>query len=503
MSRIINGETIYDNPATGESAVLRSGKWLRFRGAPPPAPTPAPLGPAIDYPGDPATPPSGPLSGLDTLFQQKLAQPVTRFTSRYVPSSIAKGVIPQNLTDLTTDAAMAGSMAFGNEAPAVEEGAAAAKGLFGRFGPKVGRALLRMGGVGGVSGATNLMTGKDFGSGFLSGAGQQGLGEVGAPILNKFGTLGKETLNDYDTKTVAGYLKTLGSWLPVPKDAGGFDRAFRGSGASSIIGKRLGILNQRISKIVGDDPLVRVPVRAEPPSNMVQLPSGNIVNKAPQTPYYLMNFEQALKELGKLRDAASYSGPDGNLREAARQARLQSHEIVNDLKTTLNKRQPGLGTAFGDLRRQYAGSELLSAIFREPKVIQDGRINFQELQKLVALDYRKDLERVFGKGHSTQFLRKVFHGARDFSATDIQGKGLGGLLGESVRVFYHSSGPSLYGHVPFGLESLGRRVGVPSPRKLIPGTQMPFPRVPPGGVALPVSAFINSLLGNADDDTNQ
>jgi hypothetical protein len=313
-----------------------------------------------------------------------------------------------------------------------------------------------------------------------SGGIQQGLGEIAAPAINWLGKYGSRALNAQDVERVGGFLSELSDWLPSPKSVENFDSEFRGGEALDRAGEKLGDMEAKLSARLGKQPVVQMSLPASVQSGQF----GNV--KAG------VSFDEAVKRIRELNDEGRYTGNDQNLRYAAKMARQQAHDLVQELGTALNGIQPGAGDRYLAARRKYGGTALMTRLFSEPDLWSpDGRLNWEKLQELAAQSgaagYRDELNRTFGRGKANQFLSKIYRDAPT-TARDIEGKGLMGTLAQSMRAIMHPSGEvGLYGHLPMTSQISGQTVGN-VPRR--------FPRMSAGLAAL--------LLGpNAADQISQ
>lgn len=400
-------------------------------------------------------------------FQKYFAQPVTGAAASGIagllggpsamakPSelskSIAKTVVPQTPTQAGVDVGMIAGGALAPEAflpgLAVRLGASAAGGGLGA-----------------------LLGGESAKQGAVSGALQQGVGEVAAPIANLAGRYGSAALNEKDTSRIGGFIQQMIPTIGNLKKVEQFDAAFRNGEAVEKVGRELANVEAEISKKFGSKALVDMPV---PLAMRTSAERPNwVTGKA--------SFDEVVTRIRELnRQGYSYAG-DAQQKALAADARREAHELTNVLGQALNKKIPGLGTEYLAARREFAQTSLLTRIFSEPDLYDaNGQMNMSALQEYVAnrgsAGFREDLVRTFGRDKANKFLSKVYSGA------PITGRNVKGGLNMGMSM--HPGPvpfPRFYAH-----PHLSTRVGE-VPRR--------FPKIPPAVPGLIAGQKVNDLI---------
>lgn len=459
----IDGEQVATNKTTGQKVVFRGGSWVPYtpKVATPPskltstAPSPTAT-PTPDWYGRNIAQPL--TSGVSRVIQQETQPLLSPDTSK----SIAQGIVPQTPTQAAITAAMIGT----GQLPE-----ALARNIPG--------ALLRTGIVGAAGAGANALQGKSALAGGVTGAFEQGSGEMIAPAVNWLGKMGKKALNRADLGRFGSFISSMVPGLKL-RTAEDFDAEFRGGDALRRVGKKLGQFQDQIGKLVGDNPIVPGSV----PSSSL---SGKTINTT-------ITFDEAVKQIRELNDQGKYYGNDATLRLAATQARQAAHDLTQRTAAALDQHTPGLGQSFLKMRREYGKTATLSHLFQEDDLWEpDGRVDWaalaEKMQNVAPTGYREDLIRNFGSDGTNALLRSANRNAPP-TVRDIEGQGVLGAIGQGLRGFIgHSGMPGVSAHLPFGRTVLGKTVG-DVPRR--------FPKIPPAVPALLLGQNVSDLINSGD-----
>ncbi len=349
----------------------------------------------------------GPFGGVITGAALGPAGALIHSVSPELASRIVKGALPSNNIPAGIDAAM---LATGGLGEGLELGSATA-----RLGARL--AVPTLGGAAG--GATEGKAKEGAAKGLFQGA----VGEVAAPVFNKiFGS----TIGRLDREKLGGWVKkNLPTKLPW-RTVGDFDQNLRGGLLREEMGPMVEQANQKVAAALGANDTFQLKTDAANKSvisPLVEMPGGEMRQGGVTTKTW--KFHEILQEIRRMEDLGRYTGNDNDLRLAAKTARVSAHQMVDDLQTALNERQPGLGDSWLKPRKQYQATMTLQQMFSEPGVLdpKTGQINMGKLQQLASSSgregYRDELKRA---GIDESFLKTAFRGANNFVRTDAQGK---------------------------------------------------------------------------------
>lgn len=360
------------------------------------------------------------------------APPVSAIKKAYADLPLA----PHTPTQAAIDAAMVG----GAIALPEVEGA----GLLARLPGALGRTGI----TAGTGAVANKVQGLDPYAGAKSGAIQQAFGEATGPLLtgalNSAGRLSDKSVNKIDTAKLGTFLRKLGDWMPMPKNVGAFDLAFRNKEAREQVGTKLRSLESQIGGVLGDRKIMTM----KTPSYI----GGREFGSGLEVP---ATFPQVIKRIEELNEQAKWerSPMDPALKIQGRQARIEARELRDKLEKSLNAQdsQGRLGTDYMQSRRQYAGVNTLTDLFSTKDLYKDdGTVDWSKLQELVANSaenngFRDDLNRIFGREKTQELVSNIYRGA-PATARDVPGEGLMAI----PRVVLHGKSLGAYGHLPKG-----------------------------------------------------
>lgn len=442
----IGGEQVATNPTTGQKVVFRGGSWVPY--TPKVAAPPSRLTSPIASPTATPTP---------DWWGRNIAQPLTKGMQQMagVPPGLTKSIFPQTGTQAATDVGMVGANMLLPGSDVL---------------PALGRTAV----VGGVGALANAVQGKDPIMGGISGAAQQGLGEVASPILNLMGRYGGKKLNALKGSAIGEWLS---SKIPALKkfdfsSSLGYDRAFRSKG-------------QGLDYVDATDRRPAEDAARQLAGNRL-IPMPSLKSNLSSGPYQI-SFDDALSAIRRLDDTSHWTmADDSAARLIAKQHRRMAFGAKQDLQAALNQMKPGAGDEFMAAQRRFATTAVLHNLFTSEKELmpRKGGVDWARIKELAenggTQGYRDDLERVLGPDGVEELLTKLSWGERT-TAADVP-------AGLNLRVGIHGTGlPGIYMH-----PSLGSRVGVP-PRRL--------PKIPPALSALVIGQ--GTGLGDALNEGDQ